>query len=102
MEDLDDLAERFVALIAPVEASDRGLERFAELHRIIFNLRHLPLTLTAGIEEPSQLSDLPTNQAELLLQLVRQAGPADASVRLFIAAAAALARESAGPTPDSG
>ncbi len=101
MDDLDDLAERFVALIAPVEASDRGLERFAELHRIIFNLRHLPLTLMVGMDEPSQLSDLPTEQAALLLQLVRQAGPADASVALFMAAADALDRESAAPTPGS-
>jgi hypothetical protein len=93
MTHANDLARKLVALHGGERPAP---ESFDTLHRVVFELRHLPLSLVAGLEEASQLSALPSDEAALLFELVREAGPGYASTSLFIEISNALGQTGPG------
>ena len=91
MDYIEEIARQLVGVLAP--ASTTGLfdpDQFSRLHRVVLQLRSLPLTFSEGVSEASLLSDLPARSAELLLRLVNAAGPREAATALFIAGVDAL------------
>ena len=87
MSRVDQLAKQLVTLHGGQEPRP---DSFDALHRIVFSLRHAPLSTLAGIQAHPDLSDLPTKEAKLLFEFVRTAGPDYASTALFIEISNAL------------
>ena len=87
MSRAEKLANELVERLTDHDGADIDkLTRFDAVHRLIFHLRQLPQTLVLGTEDSSQLSDLPSEEAEMLFALVDEIGPAQAGAALFIAA----------------
>lgn len=88
--------ERAGQLFALHGGKRAGPEWFDELNHLVFELRHLHLSIAAEVEEPPQLSNLPSDQAQVLFELVRVAGAGYASTSIFIEISNALRRPGPG------